>query len=322
MPRKVYQEVNILNKAFHCTEENNVISSTHLLLVRSLMFLRYFFTFIFLCTAQVCCATKSKDITLVLFTDTTLKEIGFPVMRYRYAEVIDAIYKSYKPSVVACDFHIDLPSKDLPHFDERLFTSVKGKKNLFFPAWESSDGSGPANVDPVFLRNVFAEMVPVATDRPLWFPLQKLMENGAGMYFAGQFYDYDIGLQDRGRHAISTYPIGMTAYGYSFPSMPVVLAAKHKNISYDQVLKSHKKKYPQFPFFAIDHTKQFQEIEVLDLIIPGRNSPSGSLMDGKVVIIASIATGFSGQKLADGDRFMFDAYIRACATQTLLESLE
>ena len=265
-------------------------------------------------------AVESQDITLIYIDEKTINHFGtYPWTRDKYALFIDAIYKKYNPKVVYFDIIIDLPSKETPQLDKKLFKSVKGKNNLVFCTALSDKEINNRHYKAFHIPKKQVVHTPVFSSNGGLFPLKEIVDNGGIVSISS--------LPPGVKGQYNNFPAVYDIKGHMYVSTPIMLYSLYKNISVKNLkfslnqMYANSQKMPlnETGFIKINFNYSFKKFSYVSVI---KGDVDSSLINNKIIIVGKNAIGLSVKFPTKVSLQFNGSELVACATQTLLYALK
>lgn len=264
----------------------------------------------------------SNEIVLIYIDDKSIHGYGtFPWTRNRYAEFINALYDHYSPKVLYFDILIDLPSKENPSHDLKLFNAAKGKNNIIFCAAVSNDTNSILKYidnenhyikQTLPKKNVSKSLIfrGIGGD----FPLLGLISNGAHIGIStvipdknNQFNNFPILFEVNGKFYFSS--VGKVLMLYNNINLNEIKFIDNKLVIGEKNLKLH-----NFATIKINFNYSFNEFSFIDAA--NKKIEKGQL-NNKIILVGNQATGAGDYLPVEiSNRFQATKLV-ACAVQTL-----
>ena len=260
----------------------------------------------------------SKDIVIISVSDSTLSTIGtFPWTRDKYANLINVAYSHYKPSVFFHSFMHDLPSKENPEGDNKLFESIKGKENLLLCGTMGGSQKKPLPHFDSSITNVAKGLVLPESVGGI-FPMSILTINGGTMALSSKFPDANEYYND----LPSLFKVSNKYYtSVSFIAPCLYLGIKYKDLSFNKnniTFKNKTIKTNKFSFFNVSFQGVFEEFDYIEII--NKKIPKDKLK-GKIIIFSSRVTGWTSTFPTKKSLRLNDINLTAYGIQTVLDQL-
>jgi len=256
------------------------------------------------------------DITIIAINKETVEKLGpFPFTRDKYADIIEALYDSYRPKCVFLNLLIAQYKKDESKTDKLLVDAVRGKPNLFFSGMVSDivaeHGSYEnSQFDITDYRRIYDAGGAV-------FPLQEIVQNGAFMSIS------DLGINKDG--IAEAMPTVVQIDGNNYLSTPLFLTAVYLGADPRDILIKNSLRYGKNKikpdssgWFRIDFEHTFEEYSYHDVV--NGTAPQASI-NGRIILIGIINPGLEPYIPVGSVRAVAGVEVIANATQTLIDEL-
>lgn len=266
------------------------------------------------------CSADSTDITILYITDVTIKKVGsFPFTRDKYGSLITEIYKNYSPECVYFDIIFTEKSKETPELDTALFSSISGKKNLFFTGVIINDKYAIDHTNYLNSQLSGRSITKYVKGNGAFLPVAEITKSGARFGISNVVSSPD-GYIDR-------YYSIIRIDNYYYYSSPLILALYYLDFENSQLtnqddflsIGGKKIRVDKNGGFLIDFDHKFNVYEYHDIF--DKKVPRDAI-NGKIVIIGINYTGGTDYQPTRTKLKMPGPELTAHATQTLIDLLK